>query len=45
VTRDDAGLLSESADLLYHLMVLLRSRNLELGDVVDELRSRHGARA
>ena len=44
VTRDDAGLLGECADLLYHLMVLLRSRNLELGDVVDELRSRHSAR-
>jgi phosphoribosyl-AMP cyclohydrolase / phosphoribosyl-ATP pyrophosphohydrolase len=43
VTRDDAGLLSECADLLYHVMVLLKSRNLELGDVVDELRSRHGA--
>jgi phosphoribosyl-AMP cyclohydrolase / phosphoribosyl-ATP pyrophosphohydrolase len=44
VTRDDAGLLAECADLVYHLMVLLKSRNLELGDVVDELRSRHGAR-
>jgi phosphoribosyl-AMP cyclohydrolase / phosphoribosyl-ATP pyrophosphohydrolase len=43
VTRDDAGLLSECADLLYHVMVLLKSRNLELGDVVGELRSRHGA--
>jgi phosphoribosyl-ATP pyrophosphohydrolase/phosphoribosyl-AMP cyclohydrolase len=44
VTRDDAGLLAECADLVYHLMVLLKSRNLEFGDVVDELRSRHGAR-
>jgi len=45
VTRDDAGLLGECADLLYHVMVLLKSRNLELGDVVEELRSRHVARA
>ena len=44
VTRDDAGLLGECADLLYHVMVLLKSRNLELGDVVNELRSRHVAR-
>ena len=45
VTRDDAGLLGECADLLYHVMVLLKSRNLEFGDVVTELRSRHVARA
>jgi phosphoribosyl-ATP pyrophosphohydrolase/phosphoribosyl-AMP cyclohydrolase len=45
VTRDDAGLLGECADLVYHVMVLLKSRNLELGDVVDELRSRHGVQA
>jgi phosphoribosyl-ATP pyrophosphohydrolase/phosphoribosyl-AMP cyclohydrolase len=44
VTRDDAGVVSECADLLYHVMVLLRSRNLSLTDVVGELRSRHGAR-
>ncbi len=45
VTRDDAGLLGECADLLFHVMVLLKSRNLELADVVEELRSRHVARA
>lgn len=43
VTRDDAGLVSECADLLYHVMVLLKSRHLGLGDVVEELRSRHGS--
>ncbi len=32
----------ESADLLYHLLVLLRAHDLPLKDVVDELRSRHG---
>ena len=45
VTRDDAGLLAECSDLVYHLMVLLKSRGLELGDVVQELRSRHHDRA
>lgn len=45
VTRDDAGLLGECADLLYHVMVLLKSRDLELGDVINELRLRHVARA
>ncbi|NJD32267.1 MAG: bifunctional phosphoribosyl-AMP cyclohydrolase/phosphoribosyl-ATP diphosphatase HisIE [Gammaproteobacteria bacterium] len=44
VTRDDAGVVSECADLLYHVMVLLKSRHLSLADVVDELRSRHGTR-
>ena len=44
VTRDDAGLIGESADLLFHLMVLLKARNLSLADVVRELQSRHGAR-
>jgi len=45
VTRDDAGLLSECADLVYHLVVLLKSRNLELDDLVSELRARHDRRA
>lgn len=44
VTRDDAGVLSESADLIYHLMVLLKSRNLSLTDVARELQSRHTAK-
>lgn len=34
-------LTSESADLLYHLLVLLASHNIPLEDVVKELRSRH----
>jgi phosphoribosyl-ATP pyrophosphohydrolase/phosphoribosyl-AMP cyclohydrolase len=41
VTRDDKGVVSECADLLYHLLVLLKSRNLALRDVVQELASRH----
>jgi len=39
---DDEELLNESADLIYHLLVLLRSRKLELGSVIDVLRKRHG---
>ncbi|MFW6381144.1 MAG: bifunctional phosphoribosyl-AMP cyclohydrolase/phosphoribosyl-ATP diphosphatase HisIE [Bacillota bacterium] len=32
----------ESADLIYHLLVLLRLKNISLGDIVEELSSRHG---
>jgi phosphoribosyl-ATP pyrophosphohydrolase/phosphoribosyl-AMP cyclohydrolase len=45
VTRDDKGVVSECADLLYHLLVLLKSRNLALQDVVQELASRHAAKS
>ncbi|MCC6412815.1 MAG: bifunctional phosphoribosyl-AMP cyclohydrolase/phosphoribosyl-ATP diphosphatase HisIE [Saprospiraceae bacterium] len=38
----DERLLSESADLLYHLLVLLSARGLSLGDVEEVLRGRHG---
>lgn len=31
----------ESADLLYHLIVMLADNGLKLSDVVDELKSRH----
>ena len=41
VTRDDVELVGECADLLYHLVVLLKSRNLTLERVVAELASRH----
>ncbi len=40
VEGDDA-LLGESADLLYHLLVLLRARSLNFEQVVGLLRSRH----
>ncbi len=40
-TGDRDGLRSESADLLYHLIVLLRSQGLRLQDVVAELAKRH----
>jgi len=32
---------AEAADLLYHLLVLLRSRGLSLADVIGELAARH----
>ncbi len=38
----DERLLSESADLLYHLLVLLSARGLSLGEVEKVLRGRHG---
>ncbi len=38
--QSDQELISEAADLLYHLMVLLAAKNLTLGDVVGELQNR-----
>jgi len=35
-------LAEETADLLYHVLVLLRSRGMSLKDVTDVLRERHG---
>jgi phosphoribosyl-ATP pyrophosphohydrolase/phosphoribosyl-AMP cyclohydrolase len=44
VTEADDKVVSESADLLYHLLVLLKSRGISLGSVVSELESRHAAK-
>ncbi len=44
VTREDPELIGECADLMYHLLVLLKARNLSLDRVVQELASRHGQR-
>jgi phosphoribosyl-ATP pyrophosphohydrolase/phosphoribosyl-AMP cyclohydrolase len=44
VTRDDAGLISECADLVFHLLVLLKSRQLTLEQVVAELQARHASK-
>jgi phosphoribosyl-ATP pyrophosphohydrolase/phosphoribosyl-AMP cyclohydrolase len=41
----DDALVAECADLLYHLLVLLRSRSLPLAAVIEELRRRHAAPA
>ncbi|MCD9086672.1 bifunctional phosphoribosyl-AMP cyclohydrolase/phosphoribosyl-ATP diphosphatase HisIE [Stenotrophomonas sp. SY1] len=41
VVQRDEDLLGESADLLFHLIVLLRSRGLSLDDAVAVLEDRH----
>ena len=47
VAETDEKLIAESADLIYHLLLLLKSRGLRLENVVAELESRHagGTRA
>jgi phosphoribosyl-AMP cyclohydrolase / phosphoribosyl-ATP pyrophosphohydrolase len=44
VSRDDDGLVSECADLLFHVLLLLKSRDLSLDRVVEELRARHASK-
>ncbi len=44
VTQPDERLIGESADLLFHLALLLKSRNLSLADAVAELERRHAKR-
>lgn len=43
VAGDDAELAAEAADLVYHLMVLLRARHMVFQDVLDVLAERAGA--
>ena len=43
-TGNEAELVSESADLLFHLALLLRARNLSLATVATELAARHRTR-
>lgn len=43
-TQEDERLLSEAADLLFHLALLLKNRNLSLAAVVKELEQRHAAK-
>ncbi|SMY32135.1 bifunctional phosphoribosyl-AMP cyclohydrolase/phosphoribosyl-ATP diphosphatase HisIE [Photobacterium andalusiense] len=38
---DKAELVCESADLIYHLLVLLQDQNLNLEDVINKLKQRH----
>ncbi len=38
---DKAELICESADLIYHLLVLLQDQGLALSDVIDKLKERH----
>lgn len=44
VTRDDAGLAAEIADLMYHVVVLMAARGLSPGAVAAELAARRGTR-
>ena len=39
---NEEELLNESADLIYHLLVLLRARNTGLSKVISVLQARHG---
>ncbi len=41
VDEDDDALKGEAADLLYHLMVVLRARDIDLVDVIEVLKERH----
>lgn len=43
VAQDDPALLGEAADLLYHLVVLLRARGLSMADALRVLEQRHRA--
>ncbi len=42
VKNDKAGLASEAADVLYHLLVMLAARDVALDDVLAELARRQG---
>jgi phosphoribosyl-ATP pyrophosphohydrolase/phosphoribosyl-AMP cyclohydrolase len=44
VKESDESLIGEAADLLFHLTLLLKSRNLSLVDAVRELEKRHEAK-
>jgi phosphoribosyl-ATP pyrophosphohydrolase/phosphoribosyl-AMP cyclohydrolase len=44
VAETDDKLVSESADLIFHLLVLLRSRGLSFQSVITELQSRHATK-
>ena len=39
---DKSELVCESADLVYHLMVLLQDQGLSMNDVINKLKQRHG---
>jgi phosphoribosyl-ATP pyrophosphohydrolase len=42
VSQDDKALTAEAADVLYHLLVLLEIRGVELPDVLEVLEGRMG---
>jgi phosphoribosyl-ATP pyrophosphohydrolase len=41
LAEDDSRLISEAADLVYHLLVLLAGRNISWSAVLAELQHRH----
>ena len=45
LSEPDDPFLGECADLLYHLLVLLRARSLRLDTVIEEMRHRHSDRS
>ena len=45
LAQDDNALIAETADLLYHLLVVLESRHIALDDVLAELERRMSATA
>ncbi|MFN4289026.1 MAG: bifunctional phosphoribosyl-AMP cyclohydrolase/phosphoribosyl-ATP diphosphatase HisIE [Brevundimonas sp.] len=44
LAEDDEALLGEAADLMFHLLLVLRMRALRLDEVMDVLRARHQQR-
>jgi phosphoribosyl-ATP pyrophosphohydrolase len=43
LAQDDKALIGETADLLYHMLVVLESRGIALDEVFDELERRMSA--
>jgi len=43
-TDDKSKIISESADLIFHLMVLLAAKNIKLSEVIAELRTRQNSK-
>jgi phosphoribosyl-AMP cyclohydrolase / phosphoribosyl-ATP pyrophosphohydrolase len=41
VAQSDAEILGEAADLVYHMLLLLKAKGLSLAQVASELRARH----
>ena len=41
VDGNDERLIYEASDLIYHLLVLLASKNMRIADLEKELHSRH----
>ncbi|XRX42537.1 MAG: bifunctional phosphoribosyl-AMP cyclohydrolase/phosphoribosyl-ATP diphosphatase HisIE [Buchnera aphidicola (Eriosoma harunire)] len=41
MTNDDDEFINEASDLMYHFLVLLNDRNIDLNVIVDNLKKRH----